>query len=165
MASKDRDAILSRWRAAKKADPKLTRGEFMMKGSPGKYKNKESAAAYLRVLESGKRSGSVLWERSRQTLPGGVGDLYQVAMPDKHGRMRSFDLEVEGGRSSFDAPLIEHRLRADGRALAQKRQEWARRYDIDLADIDTDEIIVRKVKTVTKRTLHISLGDRSPVGA
>lgn len=166
MARDGRDEIIARWRAAKQADPKLTRGDFMMKGSPGRYKNKESAAAYLRVLEASgrkdtpekrRRSGDVLWKRSTQTLPGGERDLYQVAVKDKSGNTRSFDLEVVGGGSSFDVALVEHRLKEDRKALRQKRDAWARRYDIDAGDLDVDNIQVRRVKRVTKHALRIAL--------
>lgn len=157
MATDSRKAILSRWRAAKEADPKLTRGDFMMKGSPGKYKNKESAAAYLRVLESGKRSGSDLWERSRNVGPGGSPDLYQVSVKDRRGRTRSFDLAVAGGGSTFDIPLIEETLHEDQTALITKQKDWARRYDIDLGDIDIERISVRRVLKHTKHALSITL--------
>ena len=158
MATDSRDAILSRWRAAKKADPKLTRADFMMKGSPGKYKNRESAAAYLRVLESGKRSGSQLWARSRETPPGGQADLYQVSVPRGRGRApASFDLEVVHGGSSFDVPLVETRLKEDRQALLSKQRAWATRYDIDLGDIDIDDISVRRVRRHKKHSLRIAI--------
>lgn len=158
MADKDREAILSRWRAAKKADPKLTRADFMMKARPGKYKNRESAAAYLRVLESGKRSGSVLWAQSRETAPGGQRDLYQVAVSRGRGKApASFDLEVIGGVSSFDVALIETRLKQDRKALLTKQRAWARRYDIDMGDINIDQISVRRVQRHRKKSLEIAL--------
>lgn len=157
MAREGRDEIIERWRAAKQADPKLTKADFMMKGSPGKYKNRESAAAYLRVLLSGKRTGSRLWEQSSQTPPGGQRDLYQVAVKDKSGNMRSFDLEVVGGSSTFDVPLVEHRLKEDRKALKQKRDAWARRYDIDTSELDIENINVRRIRRARKHALRIAL--------
>lgn len=129
----------------------------MMKGSPGKYKNRESAAAYLRVLISGKRTGDRLWEQSTKTLPGGEASLYQVAVRDKSGNMRSFDLEVVGGSSSFDVPMVEQRLKQDRKALRQKRDAWAKRYDIDAGDLDVENINVRRIRRARKHALRIAL--------
>jgi len=157
MATDTRSEILTRWRAAKKADPSLTRGEFMMKGSPGHYKNKNSAAAYLRVLESGKRSGSVLWAQSTRTEAGASASDYQVMVKDRSGNARSFDLTVVGGGSTFDVPVVETRLKADRKALVKKQRAWARRYAIDKNDLFIDDITVRRVSRHRKRAEVLSL--------
>lgn len=59
-----REDILSRYDAAKKRNPKLTQGQFMMQSNPDLYANEDSAARQFRKLKSGEISGERMYKRS-----------------------------------------------------------------------------------------------------
>lgn len=168
MVKRDPDAerITAAYHRAKAANPKLTQRQFAEKALPklsGKKRKPSSGERYLRFLLKGERSGSELMERAEETLPGGRRDAFQVIVPDAEGNERSFDLTVEGGRSTLDIPLIEQQLRDDPSILAAKRDEWARRYALKGTDLRIDKFTVRRVRRHRKHALVLSK-NRGPIG-
>lgn len=120
----------------------------MMKARPGAYKNRESAAAYLRVLESGKRSGSVLWDRATTKAPGASPNDYQAVWVDRKGDVRSFNLAAPGATNAFANARVEQELKSPRHRamLERKRREFAQRYSLAEGDFDIDDIKVRHVR-------------------
>jgi len=171
----DAQRIAQSYRAAKAANPQLTQGEFARKSFPtiseryhdAKSRNEQkkieqSGARYLRLVLEGKRTGRINVQRGTATLGGGLPDAYQVFVPVAGGGWKSFDLEAAGGRSTFDIPLLEARLRETPDVLETKRNEWARRYAIQGSELRVENFEVRRVQRHRKRAVHIDLRELSP---
>ncbi len=174
----DAQRIAAAYDAAKRANPRLTQGEFARKTFPTiterygaatsrreQRKIEKSGARYLRLVLEGKRTGRVNVRRGTITRPGGQVDLFQVFVPIAGGGWKSFDLGAVGARSTFDIPLIEEQLRRDPSGLEAKRRAWAERYALRDADIGTDSFEVRRVTRHRRHAVHISLRGLKPMPA
>lgn len=172
----DAQKIAAAYYRAKLANPKLTQGEFARKTFPTiterhsaaksraeQRKIEQSGARYLRLVLEGKRTGRINVQRGELKRPGGQVDLYQVFVPIAGGGWKSFDLGAIGGRSTFDIPLIEVRLREDMSALDAKRQQWAQRYALRGNEINIEDFEVRRVTRHRKHAVHISLRGLKPM--
>lgn len=132
-----RDEILKRYRAAKRVNPKLTTGQFMMMSNPDRYANEESAARQFRKLESGEISGERLYSQSHN-----VGHYYKTK---KVRGVQEFERHFEKRRGGYQAGLwkvvltIEY-TNQDGERVQEDRSYIAQsttldsNYDIPLID-------------------------------
>jgi hypothetical protein len=139
-----RGEIVTAWREAKAANPKLTQEEFARRALPSpkhKQRAKGSGARYLRKILRGERTGAELYREGRATPPSGQSDLFQVdvccpATEDTPGAeeisrrwyiCRSFDLEAIGARSTLDVFAIERHPEIR-RAVSAKMAQWRSEY-------------------------------------
>lgn len=153
------DRIVAAYERAKRANPKLSQGEFMQAARPGQYKSRESAGRYFRLLREGKRSGKHVWyeatgervyseERKRweRVDRGAEPEIFQLIVTDKAGNKRSFNIGGAGGRSAFDVAAMQAKLEQRPDLIDKKAREWASRYDIQLSDLQTDQYEIRHVR-------------------
>lgn len=86
-----REDILSRYDAAKRRNPKLTKGQFMVQSNPGTYANEDSGRRQFAKLESGEISGERLFNRShnithyRRTKKVAGVQQYEPVREKRHG--------------------------------------------------------------------------------
>lgn len=161
--------IAAAYQRARDADPSLTQGRYAVRAYPTiserysrartaeeKRRVELSGARYHRLVLSGKRSGRVNIERGAVTRTGGSEDLFQVFVPvSGQKEWVSFDLTAVGARSTFDIPSIEARIRAHPELLARKASQFARRYDVQLSDLQTGRFEVRRVTRHRKHAERI----------
>lgn len=153
--------ILEAYERAKRADPSMTQGRFMMAGAPGsrlsadeqkrlkapgRFKNKDSAARYLRKILTGERSGAKMYDYGTEEKPGrGVG-LFQFKIRTAEGKYISQNIDVSGGRSTFDNAAIEYELKRNRRDRIEAMVAHYRdRYGQEEAELDIDSLEVRPI--------------------
>lgn len=132
-----REEIIKRYRSAKKANPKLTTGQFMMMSNPDRYANEESAARQYRKLESGEITGERLFNQSHN-----VGHYYKTK---KTAGVQEYQRKFEKRRGQYQFGLwkvvltIEY-TDQDGQRVQEDRSYIAQsdtldsNYDIPLID-------------------------------
>lgn len=155
--------MVERYRAAKRANPKMTQGDFAVMTHPTisaryhaassaseKRRIKESGARYIRLELAGERSGRTNVQMGRI----GHGGRYQVFTP-VGDEWKSFNLLTGSKfRSTFDIPELTIRLQR-GQVLKEKQAEFARRYKIRRNEIDIDNIEVRRIQRYKKMPMYV----------
>jgi hypothetical protein len=157
---RSREKILAAYDRAKMHNPKLSSGDFMWEVPTmrERFKSKESAGAYLRVLKQGRRTGGVLYREASQ--PGQRG-MYQVIFTTPDGKKAySQDLTVAGGESEFDIAAIETELKQPTaqRHLGAVIDKWRAKYGFSQNAMRASRFRVRQVrKQSVKRTYRIGI--------
>lgn len=138
----EREEILERYKVAKRRNPKLTKGQFMMLSNPDKYKNEDSAARQFRKLESGETTGERLFKRSR--------DIRHYHRTRKVKGVQEYEPVMEKRRGGYEYGLWKAILTVeytdqDGEQVQEQRSyiirssELDNNYDIPLIDDMTKE--------------------------
>jgi len=156
-----RQRIKEAYERAKRADPSMTQARFMRAGAPGsrmsaeqqeklkapgRFRNDDSAARYLRKIMSGERTGGAMYRYGTEEKPGrGVG-LFQFKIRTAEGKYISQNIDVAGGRSTFDIAAIEHELKRNHRDRVEAMvAHFRERYGQEEAEIDIESLEVRPI--------------------
>lgn len=153
--------IIEAYERAKRANPAMTQAEFMRRGAPGsgmtreqqeklkapgRFKNDDSAARYLRKILTGERTGGAMYRYGTEEKPGrGIG-LFQFKIRTAEGKYISQNIDVAGGRSTFDIAAIEHELKRNRRERVEAMvAHYRERYGQEEAEIDIESLEVRPI--------------------
>lgn len=153
--------IIEAWQRAKRADPSMTQGRFMMAGAPGsrlsadeqkrlrapgRFKSKDSAARYLRKILTGERTGARMYDYGTEEKPGrGVG-LFQFKIRTAEGKYISQNITATNARSTFDNAAIEYELKRNRRDKVEAMvAHFRERYGQEEAEIDIESLEVRPI--------------------
>lgn len=147
-AEKARLRYLEAYERAKAADPSITQGEFMRRGTHdlpiGKFKNDESAARYHRKIVKGERTGAAMVRAG--TPKGAMRGSFQFRIRTTEGKFISQNISVEGGYSSFDVAAIEYELKRNRRDRVEAIVAYYRTaYGQEEQEIDLDSLEVRVI--------------------
>lgn len=145
---KSRMRYLLAYERAKVADPSITQGQFLRRGTHdlpvGKFRNDESAARYHRKIVSGERTGGAMVRAG--TPKGAVRGHFQFRIRTAAGHFVSQNIEVAGGYSSFDTAAIEYELKRNRRDRIEAMVAHFRaRYGQEETEIDLDSLEVRVI--------------------
>jgi hypothetical protein len=159
--------ILEAYERARAYNPKITQGQFMLRGAPGqsipkapgKFKNEASAARYLRKIISGERTGGSMYTAGSSRRRGGrTGGLFQFRIhlgTDASGTDRAISQNImayDTGNSTFDLSRIEDELRGPRRAEVQALiDKYRSKYGMEHVAVDAERITARPV--VHQRTM------------
>jgi len=151
--------ILEAYAKAKRADPRLTQGQFMMHGAPGsnfddaktgRFANEKSAARYFRKVKSGQRTGGAMYRESAAKSKAG---LFQAKLKlreqvDGHDQYVSQNIMVAGGRTTFDlvAAETEFRKPENFKKFQAQLRKYKDKYAVAAMDFDPSSLELRPIR-------------------
>lgn len=160
-SSYDPDAaqkIIESYERAKQRDPNISGPDFMWQvpAMRERFKNKETAGAYLRVLRQGRRTGGQIYEEAQSNKEKG---LYQVTFKVQgEDRYVSRNLSVANADSEFDIPAIAAKLREPERAdkMRDRVEAFARKHSDDNIRL-SKQFSIRQVAQQRRPALRMSI--------